>query len=72
MMLIPFIAFWVLVFVGRSDLGFKGVTFCIVLWIGLLLGSIMLSIPSYFFVAGQSLVDAILIIVIFGQDIRIW
>jgi hypothetical protein len=30
-----------------------------------------LSLPSYWFVAAQSLIDAILIIVIFGGDIRI-
>ncbi|MHC4460099.1 MAG: hypothetical protein ACYS6W_04145 [Planctomycetota bacterium] len=68
----PFIAFWVLVFIGRSELGFKGVTFCIVLWVGLYLGFMKLSIPGYYFVAAQSLIDAILFIVIFGQDFRIW
>ena len=39
--------------------------------IGLLLGFMKLSLPSYWFVAAQSLIDAILIIVIFGGDIRI-
>ena len=67
----PFIAFWIIVFVGRSELGFKGITFFIVLWVGLLFGLMKLSIPSYWFVAAQSLIDAILIIVIFGGDIRI-
>ncbi len=71
MMLCPFIAFWILVFIGRSELGFKGITFCIVLWFGLLLGFMKLSLPSYWFVGAQSLIDAILIIVIFGGDIRI-
>jgi len=70
--MIPFIAFWVLIFLGRSELGFKGVTFCIVLWVGLFLGFMMLSIPSLYFIAAQSLIDAILIIVIFGRDFRIW
>ncbi len=71
MMWLPFFAFWVLVFIGRSELGFKGITFCVMLWIGLLLGFMKLSLPSYWFVAAQSLIDAILIIVIFGGDIRI-
>ena len=71
MMFLPFIAFWVLVFIGRSELGFKGITFCIVLWVGLLLGFMKLSLQSYWFVGAQSLIDAILIIVIFGGDIRI-
>jgi hypothetical protein len=30
-----------------------------------------LSLPSYWFVAAQALIDAILIIIIFGGDIRI-
>jgi len=71
MMSVPFVAFWILVFIGRSELGFKGITFCIVLWVGLLLGFMKLSLPSYWFVGAQSLIDAILIIVIFGGDIRI-
>jgi hypothetical protein len=70
-MIIPFILFWVLIVTGRSELGFKGITFCVMLWIGLLLGFMKLSLPSYWFVGAQSLIDAILIIVIFGGDIRI-
>jgi hypothetical protein len=31
----------------------------------------MLSFPPYSFIAAQSLIDAILIVVIFGGDIRI-
>ncbi|UCG84069.1 MAG: hypothetical protein JSW38_04425 [Dehalococcoidia bacterium] len=54
---------------GRSELGFKGVTFCIVLWVGLLLGFMKLGLPSYWFVAAQALIDAILIIVILGGDL---
>ena len=71
MMVLPFAAFWVLIFVGRGELGFKGVMFCIALWIGLLFGFMKLEFPSYWFVAAQALIDAILIIVIFGGDIRI-
>ncbi|MHC4532991.1 MAG: hypothetical protein ACYS6K_03475 [Planctomycetota bacterium] len=71
MMWLPFIGFWVLVFTGRGELGFKGITFCIVLWFCLLFGFVKLSLPPYCFVAAQALVDAILIIVIFGGDIRI-
>ncbi len=70
-MFLPFVAFWILVFIGRSKLGFKGITFCIVLWVGLLLGFMKPSLPSYWFVGAQSLIDAIIIIVIFGGDIRI-
>jgi len=70
-MLIPFVAFWALIFIGRSELGFKGVVFCIALWIALLLGFMKLDLPSYWFAAAQALIDAVLIIVIKGGDIRI-
>ena len=70
-MLIPFLGFWILVYIGRDELGLKGAILCIVLWIGLLVGSVSLSLPSYYFTAAQALFDAILIIVIFGGDIRI-
>jgi len=71
MMVIPFATFWVLIFIGKSELGFKGVVFCVLLWLGLLIGCTMLSLPSYWFIAAQALIDIILIIVIFGGDIRI-
>ena len=71
MMLLPFIAFWVLIILGRSELGFKGAIFCIALWITLLIGFMKLDYPEYWFVAAQAVIDAILIIVIFGGDIRI-
>jgi hypothetical protein len=70
-MLIPFAAFWVLIFMGRGELGLKGALFCVALWIGLLVGCMSLDFPSYWFVAAQAIVDAILILIIFGGDIRI-
>jgi len=71
MMLIPFVGFWILVYIGRDELGLKGAVLCIALWIGLFVGSMKLSLPSYYFTAAQALLDAILIIVIVGGDIRI-
>jgi hypothetical protein len=71
MMVIPFAFFWALIFIGRSELGFKGVAFFIALWLCLLIGFMMLHLPSYCFVAAQALMDVVLIIIIFGGDIRI-
>jgi len=71
MMVIPFAFFWVLIFIGRSELGFKGVAFFIALWLCLLIGCMILHLPSYCFVAAQALMDVVLIIIIFGGDIRI-
>ena len=71
MMVIPFVAFCMLIFIGRSELGFKGVAIFIALWLCLLLGFMKLNLPSYYFVAAQALIDTVLIIIIFGGDIRI-
>ena len=71
MLFFPLAAFWALIFIGRSELGFKGVVFCILLWLGLLVGCTMLSLPSYWFTVAQALIDIVLIIIIFGGDIRI-
>ena len=37
MLSIPMIAFWILIFLGRSELGWKGVLSCVLLWLGLCL-----------------------------------
>jgi hypothetical protein len=71
MLSLPFIAFWILIIIGRSELGFKGVIFCILLWFGLLVGFFTLGISPYWFITAQALFDAILVVVIFGGDIRI-
>ncbi len=67
----PFIIFWVLLYVAREELGWKGVATCVALWTVLLAGYIGLNVSPYVFTALQSLFDAILIIVIFRGDIRI-
>ena len=71
MLIFPFAAFWVLIFIGKSELGFKGIAFFVTLWLCLFLGWRMLHLPSYWFTAVQALIDVVLIIVIFGGDIRI-
>jgi len=71
MLSLPFIAFWVLLFLGKGELGCKGVVVSVAIWFGLLLGFVFLEISPYFFVAAQALLDVVLILVIFGGDIRI-
>lgn len=66
---IPFIAFWVLLYIGRSDLGWKGVVFCIALWLSLAMILHFCGISPYVFIGVQAILDAFLIIVIFGGDI---
>jgi len=70
-MLIPFILFWVLIFLGREDLGLKGGLIAVAIWAALLIGFFALSISPYFFVSAQAILDVVLILIIFGGDIKI-
>ena len=71
MMALPFILFVLLIFIARSELGTKWTLITIAIWASLYVGSICLAVSPYIFVVAQSLLDIILILVIFGGDIRI-
>lgn len=64
------IAFWVLVYLGREELGFKGIVISVLIWLGLLIGSSFLGRP-YVFVAAEALLDVILLFIIFGENMNI-
>ncbi len=70
-MALPFIMFWVLVYLGRDSLGPRGVLICIAIWAVLLAGFMMLDVSAYIFVGLQSLMDIVLILKLFGGDITI-
>jgi len=71
-MLIPLILFWILIYLGREELGFKGIIISIIIWLGLLVGSFLVSgVFVYVFIAANSLLDIVLLLVIFGRDINI-
>jgi hypothetical protein len=71
-MIIPPILFWILIFLGRDELGFKGIFISVVIWLGLLLGSVFTTGGFlYFFTAANALLDILLLIIIFGGDIDI-
>ena len=69
-MAIPFLVFWIILIISRQELGCRNVMLCIVLWILLFAGFMFLEISVYFVVA-QVICDAILILILFGGDIRI-
>ena len=71
MLVSPFLAFWILIFLGRDELGLKGVLWFSAIWAGLLAGFMYVNIPSYWFVAVQAFLDIILIVLIVGRDVRI-
>ena len=68
---LPFWIFWILVFLARGELGLKGIALAVAIWGALLAGSLYTDMPAYAFVAAQALLDIVLILVIFGRDIRI-
>lgn len=68
---VPFILFWAILYIAREDMGIKGISACIVIWAVLLAACLYLSISPYVFVGVQALFDAILVIVVFGGDIKI-
>ena len=69
-MMIPFVAFWVLLFVGREELGLKGISLAVAICIGLLAGCLLTGVPILF-VSAQALLDVALILFVFRGDIRI-
>lgn len=70
-MAIPFLVFWVLVYLGRGELGRRGVVLSILIWLGLLIGFMYAGFSPYLFVIAQALLDIVLILVVFGGDIQI-
>ena len=71
MLSLPFIVFWLLLFLNRKELGLKWIGILIAIWIGLLAGLVYLEISPYIFIIAESLIDIILILVLLGGDIRI-
>jgi hypothetical protein len=69
-MALPFLAFWVLLFVGREELGLKGIVVAVAIWIGLLVGCLLTGVPVLF-MSAQALLDVALILFVFRGDIRI-
>jgi hypothetical protein len=70
-MAIPFGVFWVMLFFSRRELGLRGIGICTALGLGLL--AVLLFVPALWMVAviGQVLLDIVLILILFGGDIRI-
>ena len=68
--LTPFIVFWVLMHLGREELGLKEIIISILIWIGLLVGSSFLGLP-YLFVSAEALLDVVLLFIIFGGNMNV-
>jgi hypothetical protein len=75
-MLIPFVLFWLLIFLGREELGLRRGLIAVAIWAVLLIGFLALAflerpISPFFFVVPIALMDIVLILMIFGGDIKI-
>ena len=68
--LTPFIVFWVLMHLGREELGLKGIIISILIWMGLRVGSSFLGLP-YLFVSAEALLDVVLLFIIFGGNMNV-
>ncbi|MBM4031940.1 MAG: hypothetical protein FJ291_09160 [Planctomycetes bacterium] len=68
---LPFIIFWLLLFLCRRELGLGGIVVCIAVWAGLLAACVYSTLPPHVFQTGQVVLDILLILCLFGRDIRI-
>lgn len=70
MTLIPLVLFFVLLYIGRDDLGLKGITISVFVALGLfLVMRLAEGWVSMVPVAGFALLDIVLLLYIFGGDI---
>lgn len=68
-MAVPLILFWLLLFLGRDEMGLKGIGIAIGIWLALLVLFALLGISPLVFIAVQALIDIVLVIVVFGGDV---
>ena len=71
MFILVVVLFWALILYGREELGLKGILISVGIWASLLLGSMYLQGAGYYLFSAMALLDIILILMIFGGDIRI-
>jgi hypothetical protein len=65
MMAVPFAIFWVVLLAGRRELGWRGSLIFIGIWAALLFGVVALGLDSHFFIAGESLLDVVLVATVY-------
>ncbi len=58
-------------YLGRDELGLRGIFISILIWAGLLLVCMHPALPAYSFIAVQAVFDIVLLLIIYGGDISI-
>jgi len=67
---IPFIAFWVLLFVGREQLGRNGILIAISVLLVIYLVFRFTAIPPSLFATAQAILDIVLVLIVFKGDVK--
>ena len=70
-MWLPFLIFWIILILARRQLGWRRSGIAVAVWLVLLIACSFTSVPQYLFVACQAILDVVLILAVFGGDIRI-
>lgn len=68
---IPFFAFWILLFLGREKLGLRGITIAVGVWGAVRLIFALTGIPPSLFGTAQAVIDIVLVLIVFGGDVKI-
>ena len=67
----PLVAFWTLLYFGREELSRKCISIFITIWVVSLILFNVFDIAPQFFVSLQAILDIILILLVFGHDLKI-
>ena len=68
---IPFFAFWVLLILGRKQLGVKGIAIFVAVWVAAYVVFIQLGFQPALYVTAQAIIDIVLVLVVFKGDMQI-
>jgi hypothetical protein len=76
---IPFLLFWILLFLGRHELGLKWILVFIGVWLAAVVGVGIATVAykgtglaAYVFAGVEAVIDIGLVIYIFGGDVKSW
>lgn len=70
-MIVPTLIFFIVLFIARGDLQLKGLAIWLGIWGGCLAVVIFSGIQPLYFVVVQVVLDIILLLILFGGDVRL-
>jgi len=68
---IPFFAFWVLLILGRNELGVKGIAIFVAVWAAAYVVFVLLGLQPALYVTALAIIDIVLVLVVFKGDVRL-